>query len=319
MILNLNFYLMKKITFTAFAHQSIVHLEDEGRYSTAHLYKNALRSYSDYLTKPVVLFSDISRERLRGYQRKLTDQGRLPNTISTYMRMLRSIFNQGTDLDYAPYVNRLFHDVYTGIDSSHKKALQREELQTLLYKDPGTDTLRDAQNGARLIYQLCGIPFVDLTHINRSDICGDTLIYHRMKTGTKVSVKLLKSAIDTMKYFTDKTPLIPGEKEKYLFNMLRSEHSFRSSEGYTEYQSVLRHFNQSLCSLGKTLGLKENISSYTLRHSWATTAKYTGAPIEMISESLGHKSIKTTQIYLAGFNASDLARVNRKACKYAEM
>lgn len=310
---------MKKITFTAFAHQCIVHLEEEGRYSTAHLYKNALRSYSDYLVKPVIQFSDISRERLRYYQRKLADKGRLPNTISTYMRMLRSLYNQGTDLGYAPYVNRLFHDVYTGIDSSHKKALHRNELQTLLYKDPGTDTLRDVQTKARLIYQLCGIPFVDLTHISCSNINGNMLEYHRMKTGTKVCVKLLKSAVDTMKYFTNNTPLSSGQKDKYLFNMLRSEYGFRSREGYNEYQSVLRHFNHDMSLLGKTLGLKENISSYTLRHSWATTAKYTGAPIEMISESLGHKSIRTTQIYLAGFNASDLAEINKKVCKYVEM
>ena len=52
---------MKKITFTAFAHQCIMRLDEEGRYSTAHLYKNALRSYSDYLAKPAVLFSDLSR------------------------------------------------------------------------------------------------------------------------------------------------------------------------------------------------------------------------------------------------------------------
>ncbi len=310
---------MKKITFTAFAHQCIVHLENEGRYSTAHLYKNALRSYSDYLTKPVVLFSDISRERLRYYQRKLADKGRLPNTISTYMRMLRSIYNLGTDLGYAPYVNRLFHDVYTGIDTSHKKALHRTELKTLLYKDPGTDSLREVQNKARLIYQLCGIPFVDFTHISRSNISGDTLEYHRMKTGSKVCVKLLKSTVDTMKCLADGTPLIPDQKGKYLFNMLRSEHGFRSREGYSEYQSVLNRFNKDLCILGKTLGLKEKISSYTLRHSWATTAKYTGASIEMISESLGHKSIRTTQIYLAGFKASDLGEVNKKTCKYVEM
>lgn len=310
---------MKKITFSAFAHQRIVHLEDEGRYSTAHLYKNALRSYSDYLMRPTVQFSDISRERLRCYQRKLTDEGRLPNTISTYMRMLRSIYNQGSDLGYAPYVHRLFHDVYTGIDSCHKKALHRNELQMLFDKDPGSDVLREVQNKARLIYQLCGIPFVDLTHINRSNIIGDTLEYRRMKTGTKVSIKLLKSTIDAIKYFTDKTSFISGQNGKYLFNMLRSEHDFRSREGYTEYQSVLRHFNQSLCSLGKTLGLKEKISSYTLRHSWATTAKYTGAPIEMISESLGHKSVKTTQIYLSDFYASDLAEVNKKVCKYVGM
>jgi len=307
---------MKQTTFTAFARECIVRLEEEGRFSTAHLYKNALRSYTEYLTRPVVHFSDLTRERLRGYQRKLNDEGHLPNTVSTYMRMLRSLYNQGTDFGYAPYVTRLFHDVYTGIDSGHKKALQRKDLQALLYKDPGTDFLRDVQNKARLIYQLCGIPFVDLTHISPSNICGDTLEYYRMKTGTKVRVKLLKSAVEIIRIYTDAARSPSGKTGKYLLKILRNEHGFRSREGYTEYQSVLRHFNQSLCILGKTLGLKCNISSYTLRHSWATTAKYTGAPIEMISESLGHKSVKTTQIYLSDFHLSHLAEVNRKACEY---
>ena len=310
---------MKKITFTAFAHQCIMRLDEEGRYSTAHLYKNALRSYSDYLAKPAVLFSDISRDRLRGFQCKLTDAGLLPNTVSTYKRMLRSIYNQGADRGYAPYVSRLFHDVYTGIDAGHKKALPRRELQTLLYKDPGTDMLRHVQHRARLIYQLCGIPFVDLTHLSPSNISDGTLEYHRMKTGTKVCIKLLKPAVELISHYAD-IPSSPADRKgRYLFNILRSGHGFRSREGYTEYQSALRHFNQDLCLLGKNFGLKENISSYTLRHSWATTAKYTGAPIEMISESLGHKSIKTTQIYLEKFNASDLAKVNRKACKYVEI
>ncbi len=309
---------MKKITFIAFAHQCIVHLEEEGRYSTAHLYRNALRSYSDYLRKPVVLFSDISRERLRCYQHHLADQGNLPNTISTYMRMLRSIYNKGADLGHAPYVHRLFHDVYTGIDSSHKKALLREELKALLYKDPGSEELREVQSRARLIYQLCGIPFVDLTHISRSNISGDVLEYHRMKTGTKVCVKLLDSVAEAMSSFTEEGSSSPVGKGKYLLNILRSDCGFRSLKGYSEYQSALRRFNKSLSSLGKTLGLKERISSYTLRHSWATTAKYTGAPIEMISELLGHKSIRTTQIYLSSFNVNELANVNEKACSYIE-
>lgn len=319
MVHYLNFYSMKKLTFTGFAHQCIVHLEEEGRYSTAHLYRNALRSYSDHLRKPVVLFPDISRDHLRRYQHHLADLGHLPNTISTYMRMLRSIYNKGADLGHAPYVHRLFHDVYTGIDSSHKKALLREELQTLLYRDPGSEVLREVQSRARLIYQLCGIPFVDLTHISRSNISGDMLEYYRMKTGTKVCVKLLDSAVETMTSFTVGASSPPEGKGKYLLNILRSDQGFRSPEGYTEYQSALRRFNKSLCLLGKVLGLKERISSYTLRHSWATTAKYTGAPIEMISESLGHKSVKTTQIYLAGFKTSDLAEVNKKTCEYVKM
>ena len=33
-----------------------------------------------------------------------------PNTISTYMRMLRSIYNRGVDAHQAPYVHGLFRD-----------------------------------------------------------------------------------------------------------------------------------------------------------------------------------------------------------------
>ena len=55
---------------------------------------------------------------------------------------------------------------------------------------------------------------------------------------------------------------------------------------------------------------------YILRHSWATTAKYRGVPIEMISESLGHKSIKTTQIYLKGFELEERTKVNKQNYYY---
>lgn len=57
---------------------------------------------------------------------------------------------------------------------------------------------------------------------------------------------------------------------------------------------------------------------YISRHSWATTAKYRGVPIEMISESLGHKSIKTTQIYLKGFGLQERTEVNRMNLSYVK-
>ena len=47
-----------------------------------------------------------------------------------------------------------------------------------------------------------------------------------------------------------------------------------------------------------------------------TTAKYRGVSIEMISESLGHKSIKTTQIYLKGFGLKERTEVNKGNLSY---
>ena len=52
------------------------------------------------------------------------------------MRMLRSIYNRGVEAGSAPYVPRLFHDVYTGVDVRQKKALPAGELHKLLYEDP---------------------------------------------------------------------------------------------------------------------------------------------------------------------------------------
>jgi integrase/recombinase XerD len=306
---------MKQVSFTAFAFKCILSVESDGHYSTGHLYRNALRSYTEYLKKASVLFSDIQRDRLKLYEQWLFENGRRPNTISTYMRMLRSLYNKGVDAGLVPYSARLFHNVYTGIDTSHKKALPRNELRTFLYSDPGSEALRQTQCIARLLYQLCGIPFVDLTHLRESDIRDGVLEYRRIKTGTKVLVKILSPVTDTMKRLSEwRRPCSSGNS--YILDILSGDSRFRSRDGYVEYQSALRRFNLHLRSLGRRLGVSNAVSSYSLRHSWATTAKHTGASIEMISESLGHKSIRTTQTYLAGFNVSELARVNTRACSY---
>lgn len=54
------------------------------------------------------------------------------------------------------------------------------------------------------------------------------------------------------------------------------------------------------------------ISSYTPRHSWATTAKDEGVAISVISESLGHTSEKVTHVYLASFDNNAMSKANKK-------
>lgn len=314
-------------------------MEREGRFSTAHLYKNAMLSYSKFMKRKIIRFTDVNRINIKNFEIWLFDFGLMPNTISTYMRMLRSIYNKAVDGGYAKFVRQLFLHVYTGIDTHHKKALTRDELKTLLYKDPHSNDLRDIQYTARLMYQLCGIPFVDLTHLSTSNITDGILEYHRMKTGCKVSIKLLDSTSDTIRHLKESGMVSQsGDQIHSLLGILSNAknakdnskdnskdninnqgyHGYRSLTGFKQYQSSLHEFNRQLGRLRKALGITVHVSTYTIRHSWATMAKYVGVPIEMISESLGHKSIKTTQIYLAGFHVSDLAKMNRKVCSFIE-
>ena len=290
-------------------------LREEGRYSIAHVYKNALFSFSVFCGTCNVSFRQITRESLRLYGQYLYENGLKLNTISTYMRMLRSIYNRGVEAGNAPFVPRLFHEAYTGIDVCQKRALTAAELHRLLFDDPRSERLRRIQDIASLLFQLCGMSFADLAHLEKSALENNILRYNRIKTKTPMSVEVLDSAmvkIDRLRSVRKSQPGCPD----YLLDILCGDKSRKDEKAYREYQSALRWFNNSLKELARALHLKSPVTSYTLRHSWATIAKYRGVSIEMISEALGHKSIKTTQTYLKGFGLEERTEVNKGNLSY---
>lgn len=303
---------MEKGNFTICANKYIEKLKREGRHATAHVYKNAVRSFTQFCGTDSVVFRQINRDNLRSYNNYLLATCRLkPNTVSTYMRMLRCIYNQGVEIHQAPYIHYLFRDVFTGVDARQKKAIPISDLHTLLYKDPETDFLRRTQAIANLLFQFCGMPFVDFAHLEKSNLEGTLLRYTRKKTGTPMCIEVLDKAAEIMSKFHRPFLESRPNRSDYLFNILSGEYECREEEGYIEYQSTLRRFNNQLNSLARRLRIPSQVTSYTLRHSWATTAKYRGVPIEMISESLGHKSIRTTQIYLKSFELEERTKVNK--------
>lgn len=308
---------MNKNGFSRCAEMYIACLRKEGRYSTAHVYKNALFSFSQFCGTWKVSFRQVTRERLRCYGQYLYECGLKPNTVSTYMRMLRSIYNRGVEAGSAPYVHRLFHDVYTGVDIRQKKALPVVELHKLLYEDPKSERLRRTQTIAALMFQFCGMSFADLAHLEKSALERNVLQYSRIKTKTPMSVEILDSAKEMMNQLRSKQTAQPDCPD-YLFDILRGDKKRKDERAYQEYQSALRCFNNSLKDLARVLNLHSPVTSYTFRHSWATTAKYRGVPVEMISESLGHTSIKTTQTYLKGFELRERTEVNKKNLYYVK-
>ena len=55
---------MKKNRFSTCASNYIDCLRKEGRYSTAHVYKNAVRSFSQFCGTQSIEFTKINRENL---------------------------------------------------------------------------------------------------------------------------------------------------------------------------------------------------------------------------------------------------------------
>lgn len=82
---------------------------------------------------------------------------------------------------------------------------------------------------------------------------------------------------------------------------------------YTEkdnYSSALRKYNKRLKDISRLLQLDTPLTSYVSRHSWASLAKRTGIPIQVISEGMGHENEKTTRIYLASLDQNLIDQAN---------
>ena len=75
---------------------------------------------------------------------------------------------------------------------------------------------------------------------------------------------------------------------------------------YNRVHKVIGHVNSNLKRIAEMAGLKVNLTTYVARHTFATVLKRSGVNIAIISESLGHSDLETTQIYLDSFDNSQI-------------
>lgn len=73
---------------------AIGNLVDAGRLTTAHVYRNALISFRDFLTRGHLWGAVLSEGLLKRYEEYLLDRQLELNTCSTYLRMWRATYNK---------------------------------------------------------------------------------------------------------------------------------------------------------------------------------------------------------------------------------
>ena len=295
-----------KKKFNEFMNKTIDELKDEKRYGTAHIYQSTLNAFSEFCGCEVIYFHQLNRANLKEFETYLRDKQLSWNTVSTYMRTLRATYNKAVDKKIITENSRLFHHVYTGVKNDIKRALEVEEINKLLNEVPlkklPEDLIR-CRVWANLMFQLRGMPFVDLAHLHKSDLKGNTLSYRRYKTGGQMIVDIPITAMKLINKYQN-----TNQDSPYLFPILSGTKT--GEDLYTEYQQALRTMNYNLGRLAKKCGVATKVSSYTTRHSWASAAKAKGIPISVISEGMGHDSEITTQIYLASLDTSVVDKAN---------
>ena len=290
-------------------------LKREGKFPAMHVYACTLRSYEKFCaeerhpknaTASLSMQEIFTPERLKEYEDWLAGQQSSPNTISTYMRTLQAVYNRWMSPGIEGYNPVLFKDVYTKVESRTKRALTAEQMEQLRNTDFSVLTLRQQQvlTYFLLMFMLRGMPFIDLAHLRKSDLRNRRITYRRHKTGKLMVVDVPPDAMRLLQKYRDKTD------SEYLFPLLHG--GLFMEEHHHRYQETLRHFNRELARLMKQLLPGVSVSSYTARHTWATLAYHSGVPVGLISQSLGHSSIRVTMTYLKPCDAEVIDRIKRQ-------
>lgn len=293
----------ERFTVFAFVEKQIACLRADGKLGTARNYRRTLNSFSGFLNGADIPFSLLDERLVGRYNDWLQRRRIVRNTVSFYMRVLRAVFNKAVREGIVPQSSP-FRNVYTGVDRTRKRAVGEETVIRLrrlnLEHSPSLVLAWDI-----FIFSYCarGMAFVDIAFLRKQDIAGGTIRYVRRKTGQHLTIRIEPCMGDIIERYSQVT-----RTSDYVFPLLNAKDPVRV---FSQYQTALGYYNRRLKRLVDLLELEMPLSSYTSRHTWATTARNHNVPLSVISARMGHASEKTTQIYLASLESSVIDQANR--------
>jgi site-specific recombinase XerD len=275
----------------------------EGKASTAQWYKESNSAFVKFNKGLDVKLYNLNVTFLKEFELEQKAKGNSNNAISSYMRAVRAIYNSAIKEDkYIPIKNPFHHYKIPTTRRTKKKALTKEKIiaiRNLKYEQGSS--LWHTHNYFMCMFNCRGMNLIDLAKLRIKDVSGDRIFYGRSKTGDSLSVKITEEFANIMKFYTK------GKKENDFIFPIGYDGAI---ENFKKYTSDRRLINKLLKIIAVDAGLEEKITSYYIRHSWATIAKNMGISTEVISEGLGHHSLKTTEIYLRSFSNSVLDDAN---------
>ena len=288
-------------SFNNYIRQQIARLKRLGKIRTSETYTAALRSFNGFMNDKEVLFDQINSDLIAEYEAYLKGRGNSPNTVSFYMRILKSVYNRAVEEGLTEQ-RHPFKSVYTGVEKTLKRAISLNHLKRIKGLDlslkPNLDFARDM---FLFSFYTRGMSFIDMAYLRKKDLQNSILSYRRRKTGQQLFIKWEKC----MQEIVDKYPV--NETEYLLPIIIQRDVDYRK-----QYTNELHRVNHLLKKIGKQLGLSIPLTMYVGRHSWASVAKSRNVPISVISEGMGHDSENTTQIYLASLDTSVVDKANKQ-------
>ena len=273
---------------------------------TMSVYQQSKSSLTKFNRTLDIPFSDIDCQWMERYEKWLKGRNIKETTVSILFRTLRSVFNRAMSMKLIKQDIYPFNDFKVSKFDvrTKKRAVTKEDVKKIMSLDLSGE--RQYMQLARDIFLFsyfgAGINFSDIALLRYCDISEGRIRYIRKKTGKEISFPLS----DTGRKIIERYSRPDATSADYIFPILDRKIHRTEMQRKNRIHKVIGKVNPCLAEIGKMAGLETHLTTYVARHTFATVLKRSGVNIAIISESMGHSDIATTQIYLDSFENSQI-------------
>ena len=285
-------------TVFVFLQEQVFKKEQMKRQGTARTYVNAYRRFKAFREDVDLTFDELTPDMIECYEAWLIDKRLKQNSIRCYLRTLNTLLCKAVEEGLLDNTN-LFSHVRLSYVKTTKRAISEKELKVIANLElPENSTMALARDIFMFSFYMRGMPFVDIAYLRKTDLKNGMWTYCRKKTNQCLMVEWEKAQQKILDRYAHQM-----ENRSYLLPIIKEE----DGTEYKQYQRMQININRALKKIGEMAELKMPLTTYVARHTWASVARDMNIPIAVISEGMGHNSIKTTQVYL---NSIDISRIN---------
>lgn len=296
-------------TVFMFLQEQVVNKELMMRHGTARTYSNAYRRFKAFRNDVDLTFDQLTPGMIEHLEAWFIHRRLKQNSIRCYLRTLNTMFSKA--LEEGLLRNRnLFSRVHLSYVPTAKRAIGEKEMRMIakLQLREGS-TLALARDIFVFSYYMRGMSFVDIAYLRKTDLRNGMWTYSRMKTNQSLTVEWEEAQQRIIDRYASKT-----KDSRYLFPVIKQE----DGTEYEQCQRMQLNINRALKKIGERIGLKIPLTTYVARHIWASVARNVNVPVSVISVGMGHRSIKTTEVYLDSVDISRVNEANRMLIKRIE-
>jgi len=292
-----------RISFETFTNKLIDEFRQMKRFGSVSVYQQALDFVKKNNNNKDLYFDAINYSFIKKIEVKFISEGNSINGLSFYLRTIRAIYNKAIKENIAHEESNPFKKYQIKKEETKKRAIKKEniiEIENLKLVE--YTPIWHAKNYFLFSFYTRGINFVDIAKLKLSNIIDDRIVYRRSKTSGLFTVKISDKIQEILSYY-----IMGKTSEDYIFPVIKRKNP---DDQVKDYMNERKIYNDKLKDIANMIKININLTSYVARHTWASLAKKMGYSTEVISEGLGHKDIKTTQIYLENFENKVLDDVN---------